>query len=575
MAAVVPVMVFSAVMMFRVLEHERSALEARLEEKAAQLAEAIDTELRQTITALEVVSLSNAVISGDLESFHLLATRLAEAQPHWANVMLVGPRGEHLVNARQPFGAPLPPLSRPDLPAAAAASGQPLVSDVAHGAVTGRHLTAVYVPVLRAGEVKYVLVAGIEPDNWRKLLESRLPSGMGALVFDRNAALVASTLEGERLAGNTPSRSLMDAVASDSRGASRGPLFGGMDGYAAYRKLSLSGWTVAAVMPVEALESPVRTSFGGLATGLLLLLSVGLALALAFARRIAQAMSQLVASVREVSHGGAPLPVEGEIAEVRDARDALTDAAALLAARLQREEAARGQLEAAGRAKDEFLAMLGHELRNPLGPMHTAMEILERTDAASAEAVFAKSVIKRQSAHLARLVDDLLDVTRIERGKIELRKELVDLVELVERTVQDHRELFGKAGLALRLELAQGRIDVHGDPVRLAQILGNLLQNAAKFTPRGGQVTVSLAQRDGRAELEVGDTGAGIAPEDLARLFEPFTQGPQDMARSGGGLGLGLALVKGLAELHGGSVRAASAGKGRGASFVVSLPAQD
>lgn len=570
-AAVVPVILFSGAMMFRVLEQERSALQKRLEEKAAQLAAEVDTELRRTIAALEVLGLSNALASGDLEAFHASARRVEAVQPAWANVQLLGPNGEHLVNARVPYGAPLPPLNRPDLPIEAARSRRALVSDMATAVVARRALTVVYVPVIQQEEVKYVLTAAIETPNWQKLLQSKLPSGMDAILVDRQSAVIATTVEGERFTGRAPERSLIAAVASEPAYSGR-RIFDGLDAYAAYQTSAFSGWTVAALVPADAVESPVRALLGTLGGGFLMLLAVGLSLALVFASRIGRSMSQLVASIRAVGNGGAPLAVDGRIAEVQDAAKALTGAAALLAARLRREEAARSQVEAANRAKDDFLAMLGHELRNPLAPIRNAVHILHRAAPASEQAAAARSIIDRQTVHLARLVDDLLDLTRIERGRIELRRETVDLNALVRRTAQDYRGVASGSGLALQVELPESALIVHGDPTRLAQMVGNLLQNAVKFTPRGGQVSVSLARLAGQAEIRIRDTGAGIDPNFLERLFQPFVQGAQDMARSTGGLGLGLALVKGLAELHGGSVRGFSAGRGQGAEFVITLP---
>jgi CheY-like chemotaxis protein/two-component sensor histidine kinase len=233
---------------------------------------------------------------------------------------------------------------------------------------------------------------------------------------------------------------------------------------------------------------------------------------------------------------------------------------------------AEERLREADRRKDEFLAMLSHELRNPLAPIRNALYILDRTDPASPQARRAKEVANRQIGHLTRLVDDLLDVTRIARGKIELRRARVDLALLARRTAEDYRELMQDRELALALEIPAHPLVLSGDETRLAQVLGNLLSNAAKFTPPGGQVTVSVAEEGGRAVVRVRDTGAGISPEILPSLFEPFSQGQQTLARSEGGLGLGLALVRGLAALHGGEVHASSEGPGRGAEFVVELP---
>ena len=233
---------------------------------------------------------------------------------------------------------------------------------------------------------------------------------------------------------------------------------------------------------------------------------------------------------------------------------------------------ANAQLREADTRKDEFLGMLSHELRNPLAPIRNALYILDRADPRGPQALRAREIANRQLAHLTRLVDDLLDVTRIARGKVELRRSDLDIAALARRTAEDHRTLMQDRHLALDLHVPDEPILVHGDETRLAQVLGNLLHNAAKFTPRGGRVSLDVRAAEGRVELRVRDTGAGIPPEVLPRIFEPFTQAQQTLARSEGGLGLGLSMVRGLVALHGGEVSASSPGPGLGTEFVVSLP---
>ncbi|MBI5545393.1 MAG: PocR ligand-binding domain-containing protein [Deltaproteobacteria bacterium] len=231
-------------------------------------------------------------------------------------------------------------------------------------------------------------------------------------------------------------------------------------------------------------------------------------------------------------------------------------------------------LQEADQRKNEFLAMLSHELRNPLAPIRNSLHLLERAAPGGDQARRAQAVIDRQVGHLSRLVDDLLDVTRIERNKIRLERQVLDLHDLVRRTVEDHRSLFEKSEVQLEVRLEPERVSVSADGTRLAQVIGNLLQNAAKFTGPGGRTEVSVCvdSAERQAVIRVSDTGVGLPPELLGRLFLPFMQADATLDRSKGGLGLGLALVKGLVELHGGGVCARSDGPGRGAEFVVRLP---
>jgi CheY-like chemotaxis protein len=229
----------------------------------------------------------------------------------------------------------------------------------------------------------------------------------------------------------------------------------------------------------------------------------------------------------------------------------------------------------ADRRKSEFLSVLSHELRNPLAALHNGIELLEKGGSTEARATRARGMIRRQVEHLSRLVDDLLDLTRISRGKVVLQRKRFDLRDLVTRTTDDLRSLLGDSGLSLHVFLEGGSSCIDGDATRIAQVLGNLLFNASKFTPRGGTVTVRLSSHDGRAELTVRDTGVGMEPGTINSMFEPFVQAERTLARSKGGLGLGLPLVKYLTELHCGTVDARSDGPGRGSEFVVCLPLVD
>jgi signal transduction histidine kinase len=235
--------------------------------------------------------------------------------------------------------------------------------------------------------------------------------------------------------------------------------------------------------------------------------------------------------------------------------------------RKRAEEAVRD----ADRRKDEFLAVLSHELRNPLAPIRNAIALLARVPPEGRQATRAREILERQTQHLTRLVDDLLDVTRIGRGKVVLQRARLDLRDVVRKTTDDVRSIFEEARVELRVEHPAGPVWIDADETRVSQVVSNLLQNAAKFTPAGG--TVSVVVRGGElAEVSVRDDGIGLSPAERAHLFEPFAQADRSLARTKGGLGLGLALVRGLVELHGGSVTARSEGVGRGTEFTITLP---
>jgi two-component system CheB/CheR fusion protein len=235
---------------------------------------------------------------------------------------------------------------------------------------------------------------------------------------------------------------------------------------------------------------------------------------------------------------------------------------------------ARVSLEEADRSKNQFLAMLSHELRNPLAPIRNSLYIIDRAAPGGEQARRAHAVIDRQVGHLTRLVDDLLDVTRVSRGKIELRRERLDLGGVVLRTLEDSRWSFEQNGVELQVTVPEVPLWIDGDQTRIAQTIGNLLHNSLKFTEPGGKVTISVEGNVSlrQAIVRIRDTGVGIAREMLPRVFEPFVQADTTLDRSKGGLGLGLSLVKGLVEMHDGTVSVESEGLGKGSEFTVRFP---
>jgi CheY-like chemotaxis protein len=229
-------------------------------------------------------------------------------------------------------------------------------------------------------------------------------------------------------------------------------------------------------------------------------------------------------------------------------------------------------LKEADRRKDQFLAMLAHELRNPLAPIRNAAQVLRALGASDPDRQGPADRIERQVTHLARLVDDLLDVSRFTEGKIKLTKAPVELAAVIARAVETSRPLIDARRHELTVSLPAEPIPVEADAMRLAQVVSNLLNNAAKYTEDGGRIRLTVERRPGEAVLRVRDNGMGIPAELLPHVFDLFTQGDRSLARSEGGLGIGLTLVKSLVELHGGAVAVHSEGPGKGSEFTVRLP---
>ncbi|GAC1527932.1 MAG: hypothetical protein NVS2B4_05600 [Ramlibacter sp.] len=230
-------------------------------------------------------------------------------------------------------------------------------------------------------------------------------------------------------------------------------------------------------------------------------------------------------------------------------------------------------VQEADRRKNEFLAMLAHELRNPLAPIRNAVHIMQGSDVAAPTMHWARDVISRQADHMARLIDDLLDVSRIVQGKVVVKGERLSLASLIERAAESTLPKMESRGQQLRIQLPDEPVVLDGDPVRLAQVLSNLINNASKFSPQHSQIAVSADYDNGMVAISVCDEGSGIDPAFLPHIFDLFAQADQSLDRSQGGLGIGLTLVKHLVELHGGAVEARSEGLGRGTEVTVRLPA--
>lgn len=280
-----------------------------------------------------------------------------------------------------------------------------------------------------------------------------------------------------------------------------------------------------------------------------------------------------------ISRDGTERPIDDSAAPIRDGNGRTYGGVLVfrdVTERKRMEEELHGLVAAlseADRKKDEFLAILAHELRNPLAPMKNALELIKRSNIQGAEQVDrARAMAERQLSHMTRLVDDLMDVSRITRNKLELKVERLDLVELLGDVVNAHRPAFDSLAHTLEVALPAEPIYVHADAVRLSQAIGNLLSNACKYTERGGRVSVVAEVRGYAVEVRIKDSGVGIPAEMLPKIFDLFVQVDSSLEKSTGGLGIGLALVRRLIQMHGGTVEARSAGEGQGSEFVVRLP---
>jgi signal transduction histidine kinase/CheY-like chemotaxis protein len=334
-----------------------------------------------------------------------------------------------------------------------------------------------------------------------------------------------------------------------------------LEGEPIYSVLSRSrfGWASSITVPAIVLDGPVRASIRAIVAGGGVLLLGGLFSVLFVSRRVTRDFVAARDAAAALADGRTPTPSRPRVAEAQQVEDSLQRTALLLQDRarerdtqLQRAHEAQARAEEASRTKDQFLAVLGHELRNPLAPALTALELMKLRGGSALQR--ERDVLERQVSHMTRLVDDLLDVSRLTRGKVELMHRRFEIRAVVDRAIDMARPLLRQHGHQLSVDVAASGLLVDADEDRILQVLVNLLTNAAKYTPEGGHILI-VAHEDGPSvALTCQDNGPGISPDLLPTIFEPFAQGPRAIDRQQGGLGLGLALARSLTELHGGTL---------------------
>ena len=577
-AGIVPLAAAAGIALLALAAEQKAQAERAGIEVTRALATAVDAELYRSVAALEALAQGPALDTGDLNRFHEVMRRLHAGRPDWVTITLADPAGQQLANANQPYGAALSTVVDPESLERVVLTRRPVIGALSQGR-TPVLAVPVRVPVLREREVRYVLTAAVRPDAFREVLNrQRIPPDWVVSVFDAKNLRVARSRQHAEFLSKPPGPTLEKLMQRGDEGSGVTVVLEGEQVYTSFSRSRETGWTVAIGAPPAAVEAGATRSLLVYGGGILISIALGVLAALAIARGITAPMAWLSAAAQALGRREAVVPPSTPILEIREVGSALAAAAAERAHHeaereelLRREREARTAAEAASRAKDEFLAMLGHELRNPLGAIANASHLLDhpRIDAEASRQ--ARAVISRQVEHLARLTDDLLDAGRAVMGKIVLERRPIDLAALVARALATFQS--GGRFRAHRLERSLDPAWVDADETRMEQIVANLVGNALKFTPAGGTIAVGVKRIGDDAVLEVRDTGVGMSEELRAHAFELFVQGDSALDRGKGGLGIGLTLVRRLAELHGGTASAASDGPGKGASFTVRLPA--
>ncbi len=582
LAILLPMIAFAVAAVVALDRQQRSAMERGAVETARALMSAIDRELGGSIATLQALAAARSLARDDLAAFDDDARRVLSSQRHWRAVLLITPAGDVRVNTSYQVGDPMPAIVDRESFEAVLRTGRPAVGTIARGP-QGQYAFPIRSPVGRDGRLAYVLTAALEPAAIATILEAQqIPADWVGTVFDARRNIVARTRGTAQYAGRSVSPEFLRLLDTGHEGWAITHTLEGVAVYTSFRRSAATGWGIGLGIPVQAVDAPLRRSLWTIAGGGLALLLAAVAVSALVGRRIARPIVALAASARafgERPDAAPPTPTHGA-AEVEAVSRAFVEASALVRARgaerdaaLAAAESARAQAEAASRGKDEFLSILSHELRTPLNAVYGWVRMLQREELDAATRARGLDAIERNAAAQVRLIEDLLDISRIVTGRMRLDVHPVDAAAVVEAAAQTVRPAASAKALRVDVAITRPLPPLVADRRRLQQVVTQLLTNAVKFTPDGGAIDVGVRGVDARIEITVADTGQGIAADVLPYIFDRFRQADSSSTRPHGGLGLGLAVVRHVVELHGGTVTAASPGIGQGATFIVSLPA--
>jgi len=580
-AAILPLALLAGAGLYFLAEyHEQQALDTGVE-LARSVANAVDTEVRGTILVLQTLATSVSLDRNDVAGFRERATRVANILPPVAAITIIDPSGKVIMDTRVREGATPHPVLDPDSLQQVIATREPAVGKLVEH--QNNWFFAVRAPVLRDGVLLGVVSALVRPDAIHNVIRrQRVPDDFVISIIDQHGLRIARSKGHEQTIGGRLSESGQKIVAAGgAEGAGVSTSLEGDEIYTTYSRIEPFGWQAVLGLPTASARAAAKRSmlvFGG---GVLLSILLGTFGAGWVARGITGPIGQLRDAAHALGRRESPhLPAAG-LNELQDVADAMSKAAGEIQRYeiereqlLQNERRAREAAERADRSKDEFMAVLSHELRTPLNAVFGWARLLQSSQLQdAAQVAHAHDAIVRNADAQVRLIDDLLDLSRVASGKMQLSLGQVRLAEVRQNAIDAIRPSADDKGI--RIVDAGGDDEGHnitGDAARLQQIIWNLLANAVKFTGSGGEILIRQQRVDGFVEIAVSDTGQGIPKEMLPHVFDRFRQGDSSSTRSHRGLGLGLALVKDLVALHGGTVTADSRGPGLGSTFVVKLP---
>ena len=570
-ACVAPVWCAAGVLVYHAYQDKRAQIKQQMLETARALALDVDQQLANTETALRVLATSPHLISGDFAAFHAQARVVLRDYPA-ADIILASVDGQQLVNTYRMFGDPLPRRNIPDAVSQIFQTGKPFISNLFKGAVTKRLLMSLDVPVFRDNKPIYDLSMTFPADQVGQiLLNERFSSAWLAEIVDRDGVVAARTWETKPYAGQPVAPALRERLTAGEGWLKGLALIEGGTATVAFSRAPASGWSVVVGMPTAELTADLRQWLGWTVAGAGLLSLIGVVLAMVLGHRITRSIQGLVAPALALGRGEPVRLSNLSIREADEVGHALVKAAKLLEERaLEHEKAERA--EAANRAKSAFLANMSHEIRTPMNAILGFAQIMLNNSVLEPQDRESLEIIQRSGRHLLTLINDILEMSKIEAGRIDFTPKTFDIHALLDDAYAMLKAPAAAKGLHWELTLATNipRYIVT-DEGKLRQIVINLAGNAIKFTDAGGVVLRAglVATAGTRLVIEVEDTGPGIAPEELGRVFEVFHQTAAGLAK--GGSGLGLAISGRHAQVMGGEITVSSV-LDRGSVFRVEIP---
>ena len=569
----IPVLLLALLLGSLLIGHERETFERLARDRNRAVISAVDAALDGHVSTLKALSVSSNLATGQFRAFEGRLERILRSQPDWQDVILSAPDGRHLVDAANPGGEAEGAVADMESLQQAVRTRAPAIGSVAQRGSNREWGIAVRFPILRpgTGEVAYVLSAIIRPAQFQRLLASQaLPEGWVSGLVDANLRFVARVPA--RAPGGMASDDFRSHIEPAPEGWYRGRTIEGIDSFTAYLRSSRTRWAIGLGVPADVVTASSRHATWTLLVGTVVALLLAAGIAWFAGRRIAVPIASLALAARRLGRGEQAdgVPLRTSLEELHEVGRALTEASSAIGDRALLREREQAALREADRAKDEFIAVLGHELRNPLSAIANSTRLLREAPQGSRAEAMARDIIERQTRQMTRLVEDLLDMSRLATGKMTLHRERFDLADAA-RSLVDTWHGAQRVASGRVLVLASPA-PVHADRARIEQVIANLLDNATKFTPPDRPVEVRVRTEGREAILEVEDDGEGMTPDLLQGVFRPFVQGPQENHRPAGGLGLGLSVVEKLVALHGGTVSASSGGPGKGSTFTVRLP---